>query len=86
MRQVRAVAARIRAGKPAGAPPHLVRRAEVYLRNRAKYNARRTRVRALAAAVRAGRKPRARADLLASVERHLAYREWYNQDRRKRRN
>jgi len=83
MKQVRAIAARIRAGKPPAAPAELLRRAEVYLRNRAKYNARRAQVRALAAAVRAGQKPRAPTDLLAAVERHLAYRRWYNEARRK---
>jgi hypothetical protein len=82
MKEIRAVAARIRAGERPDASPQLLARAETFLRNRAHYNARRARVRALAAQVRAGRKPRAPADIMASVQRHLAYREWYNEDRR----
>jgi len=85
MKEVRATAARLRAGERPAASRQLLARAETFLRNRAKYNARRARVRALAALVRAGRKPRAPADIMVSVERHLAYRAWYNEDRRNNR-
>ena len=85
MKQVRAVAARLRAGERPEVSPDMLARAEALLRHRASYNARRTQVRTLAAQVRAGRKPRAPAEILVAVERHLAYRDWYNEDRRNKR-
>lgn len=84
-REMRRVAAVIRAGGKPTAPAALVRLAEMHLRNRQHYNERRARVRALAAQVRAGKKPRIPKDLVEAVANHLAYREWYNADRMRQR-
>jgi hypothetical protein len=80
-REVRVTAARIRRAESPDAPPELVRSAETYLANRARYDARRAEVRALAASVRAGRKPRIPARMREAVAKYLAYRVWYNSDR-----
>lgn len=80
-REIRVVAATLRAGEKPDVGERLLRLAETRLRNRAVYNQRRAAVRAIAAEIRKGKETVVPPELKLAVEKHLEYREAYNAER-----